>query len=247
MPGKPVILTDITGDWPARRLWTLDYFRQQHGHLQVTVRREHRQRSQEKTLKLADYIDYLEGPSQPDPFYLASWDFRTQAPELVQDFQLPDCWNDDWFTQVPEALRPRLLWLFIGPPGGGFRMHVDVGHTAAWNVQLYGRKSWLLYDPEQTQRLYEGQVDGFAPDLRRFPAFARAQAWECQLGPGEGLFIPSGWWHQTRIDETSVAVSGNYVNASNWPWVDAWLTGQGMLELHQELSKIATLQGSPEG
>ncbi len=36
------------------------------------------------------------------------------------------------------------------------------------------------------------------------------------LRPGETVFVPSGWWHTTLMDETSIAVTWNLAEASNW-------------------------------
>ncbi|MBT9586907.1 cupin-like domain-containing protein [bacterium] len=188
-PEKPVIVTDLTSDWPAQKLWTFDYFRQHYA----------------------------------SPYYLASWDFMLEAPELADHFSLPSYWREDWLLEVAPELRPRMLWLFIGPANTGFRLHVDVGHTAAWNVQLVGFKRWTLFDPEQLETLYSGAVDTFHPDLETHPKFAQASGYQCLLGPGEAIFVPSKWWHQTQILENSLAVSGNYANAHNIHHVLAWL------------------------
>lgn len=222
-PGKPVILTGLTADWPAQQLWTMNFFRQRYGHLPVEVKREAQQGPASARMSLARYIDYLESTRDESPFYLASWDFLPVAPELARDFRLPDYWADDWMADLCEELRPRLLWLFIGPPRTGFRMHVDVGHTAAWNAQLVGSKRWTLFSPEQLPYLYSGLVNSFAPDLERFPQFARACGYECTLEAGEAIFTPSLWWHQTQILEPSIAVSGNYANAHNIQHVLEWL------------------------
>ena len=60
--------------------------------------------------------------------------------------------------------------------------------------------------PEQVAHLYIGPLDNppplsivdlEAPDLTRFPHFAKALATAqiAELGPGEALFIPRHWWH----------------------------------------------------
>ena len=221
-PEKPVIVSDLTSDWPAQKLWTFDYFRQHYGHLQVQVKREARP-GPPLDLTMADYIDYLETTRDPSPYYLASWDFMLEAPELADHFRLPSYWREDWLLEVTPELRPRMLWLFIGPAQTGFRLHVDVGHTAAWNVQLLGLKRWTLFDPEQLDYLYSGAVDTFQPDLEAHPKFALARGYQCLLGPGEAIFVPSRWWHQTQILENSLAVSGNYATRHNIHHVLAWL------------------------
>ncbi len=36
------------------------------------------------------------------------------------------------------------------------------------------------------------------------------------VNQGETMFIPSGWWHSTRILSTSLAVSINSINDKMW-------------------------------
>ena len=44
----------------------------------------------------------------------------------------------------------------------------------------------------------DGRVDAFEPDLHACPAFANASCLVATLSPGESLFYPEAWWHQTR-------------------------------------------------
>lgn len=44
-----------------------------------------------------------------------------------------------------------------------------------------------------TRCVCPSQVDIFNPDLKRFPRFKDAQAYECIVGPGDVLYIPIYW------------------------------------------------------
>ncbi|KAG8461778.1 hypothetical protein KFE25_001396 [Diacronema lutheri] len=97
-------------------------------------------------------------------------------------------------------------------------------------VQVVGLKLVRLYGKDQTPRLYAGvpnarapagadvdggvgaqgnvsAVDVDAPDLGRFPLFARAEGRWCLLAPGDLLFIPAGCWHHVRSLSTSCSVN----------------------------------------
>jgi ribosomal protein L16 Arg81 hydroxylase len=46
---------------------------------------------------------------------------------------------------------------------------------------------------------------------------------QCVQEPGDIVFIPSGWWHQVRNEEPGIAVTENFVNATNAKAVGAYL------------------------
>ena len=103
-------------------------------------------------------------------------------------------------------------------------LHYDGAGTHAFLMQIYGRKKFVIYPPDQERYLYPSpqkqnlsminNVD--KPDLDRFPLFAKATPITFVLEPGELLFIPSHWWHTTQMLTPSISVSINTVNQSNW-------------------------------
>lgn len=225
-PGRPVIIEDATADWPAMRAWSVDAFAARYRDLAVRVSRNESPYRAGQPTTFGEYARYLRSHVDLRPLYLSSWAFQHDAPELLGDFHTPHAFADDWFGDLPEALRPCLTWLFIGPAGAGSWLHLDIALTAAWNVQVVGRKRWRLFDPADHGRMYGGKVDAFAPDLTRFPLFARARALECELGPGEAIFTPSRWWHQTLSLDEGIAVTSNYVDETNYEVVLEWLKGR---------------------
>ena len=88
--------------------------------------------------------------------------------------------------------------------------HFDESDNIACVVA--GRRRFTLFPPEQVGNLYIGpldyaptpapisMVDFSAPDLQRFPRFARAleAALVADLGPGDAIYIPSLWWHHVQ-------------------------------------------------
>jgi hypothetical protein len=114
--------------------------------------------------------------------------------------------------------------LFIGGTGTGCAdLHYDGFHTHAFSNQIYGRKEFVLYTPQQTPYLYPKAKTpnvSMMSVLNRvdneFPLFLKATPTECVLEAGDTIFIPSGWWHTTRILSPSISVSLNVANHSNW-------------------------------
>ena len=58
------------------------------------------------------------------------------------------------------------------------------------------------------------QADVFAPDLEAFPLLERALplALHVDLGPGDALYLPCGWWHavQSRPPAGQRSISLSY-------------------------------------
>ena len=125
---------------------------------------------------------------------------------------LPDFVRHNPLRVLPQVA-PR-LWL-----GGPVKtqIHHDRDHNLA--CVIAGRRRFVLFPPEQVVNLYIGPienppplslVDLEAPDLERFPRFAAALATavECELEPGEALFIPRHWWHHvTSLDPYNAMVN----------------------------------------
>lgn len=103
--------------------------------------------------------------------------------------------------------------------------HYDFPHNIACCIA--GKRRFVLLPPAAVSGLYVGPlemtpsgqpislVDFNQPDLRRFPRFADAmtQAKVAELVPGDGIYIPSMWWHQ-------VASSGAINGLVNYWWRD---------------------------
>lgn len=62
-------------------------------------------------------------------------------------------------------------------------------------IQVKGQKRVILFPPSEVDNLYmTGDkslvTDVDSPDLEKFPLFAKAVRYECELMPGDGIFIP---------------------------------------------------------
>lgn len=105
----------------------------------------------------------------------------------------PSVWNIlDEIADI--SVVPTLKWLVVGRRGAVNRLHADIWDSAAWNVLLYGRKTWLLTPPD------------WAPGGRSF---------SCTQTVGDVLFVPSGWRHEVLYDSDAVAITENYADLDN--------------------------------
>ncbi|KAJ0988627.1 hypothetical protein J5N97_006983 [Dioscorea zingiberensis] len=226
---KPVLLTELADTWPARTKWTIDQLLAKYG--DVTFRIS--QRSSKKIkMKFEDYVSYMKLQHDEDPLYIFDDTFGEAAPALLEDYSVPHLFQEDLFDVLDHDQRPSFRWLIIGPERSGASWHVDPALTSAWNTLLCGRKRWALYPPGRVPAGVivhvsdeDGDVSIDSPSslqwwLDVYPLLAdHDKPIECTQLPGETIFVPSGWWHCVLNLETTVAVTQNFVNTSNFQFV----------------------------
>jgi lysine-specific demethylase 8 len=146
----------------------------------------------------------------------------------LSDFiALLDSGRSCYLAQTPLSLFPDLLnelnveALHLGITFAvnvwvGSRTRSGLHYDNADNLfgQIYGQKRALLVSPNYSRFLYpfpdnptKSQVDLDSPDLKRHPRCARAAVWSCDLGPGDALFMPRGWWHHICSEEISMSIN----------------------------------------
>jgi hypothetical protein len=139
----------------------------------------------------------------------------------TDDF-LPAFGADHVNPLLDATTRPR-IWI-------GNRIKVQTHYDLQYNIAccVAGRRRFTLFPPEQLANLYSGPIEFTpsgtpismvpltAPDLARFPRYEEAlrHAVQAELAPGDGIYIPYGWWHHVE----SLAPLNGLVNY--W-WNDA--------------------------
>ena len=62
-----------------------------------------------------------------------------------------------------------------------------------------------------------GDVDTFHPDYRRFPKFKNATCYQFIAEPGDVVYYPKDWWHQTQNLQTpTMSITGTLVTLGNY-------------------------------
>ena len=105
--------------------------------------------------------------------------------------------------------------LWVSPQGAVSPLHYDCHDS--FLIQLRGTKRMLLWPAEQLPQMYpyrnwhilrrRGKVDPVKPNLKRYPNFAKAEAVEVVLNPGDVLFFPGYWAHYTESCTFSVSMT----------------------------------------
>lgn len=229
---RPVVISGCFDHWPARDLFDLDYFEGNFGDRTVTWPGQEHQ--------VGPLIRQIRDSSEEAPApYLQEVSIYEHFPEILDAVTpLPPYPFPDWTSTVliPSRLNfsMRDFELLIGGPGSKFRtLHQDANHVHAFVFQIVGKKSFYLFPPEMSPYLYPdpelpnlSPIDPYVePDLERFPLYEQAAGVEVIVNEGEMIFVPSDWWHITKLDEISIAVTINWVHRGNWDRYCASMSG----------------------
>lgn len=218
----PVVLTDLTQDWPAVERWTPDYLASVIGAepVEVMIGREEdaefeiNSARHLSTMPFDEYVRYVSGSEWSNDRYLVANNHfleRPAAAPLWSDF----CVDQRYFNP---ARASGTVFLWFGPGGTITPLHHDVVNVML--VQVYGRKLVRLISPLETHCVYNdvgvfSKVDMTAPDQDAFPRFTQVRPFHVLLEPGQALFIPVGWWHHVTALDTSMSLS-----FTNFHWVN---------------------------
>ncbi len=126
--------------------------------------------------------------------------------------------------------------------------HFDLSDNFA--VVALGKRRFTLFPPETTADLYVGpldmtmagqpvsMVDPLAPDLDRYPRYAKARelALSAELEPGDAIYIPTLWWHHVEAS-APINILVNY-------WHNDARHGGGFLAM---IHAILAIRDQPQG
>jgi hypothetical protein len=116
------------------------------------------------------------------------------------------CLADD-FVAMPPFLNPdprRGGWsLWFGPAGTKTPLHHDTSQILF--CQIFGRKRIYLAAPCERELLFGDIHSTFYPssDVSKMDVDIRV----VDVGPGDSLFIPVGWWHGVSALDVSISLS----------------------------------------
>ncbi len=225
---KPVILTDMMGDWKALSLWTPEYFRTQYTNSAVEIQFNRNSdplyelhcEKFKKTVTMRDYVEMITAGGETNDYYMVANNRNLERDDMKSLF------ND--FIMFPEFLNPAetsgRVFFWFGPAGTITPLHHDPVNL--FMAHVYGRKRWRLISPHQTPYLYNyvgvfSKVDCENPDYQKYPLFKNVKMIEVVLEPGEIIFVPVGWWHQVKALDVSIALSfTNFVFPNHYEWKD---------------------------
>ncbi|ULQ51546.1 cupin-like domain-containing protein [Flavihumibacter fluvii] len=214
---KPVVIKNMSKDWPASTKWDWDYFKSKVGSVNVGVYNNIKSDSRTPVNKADGYMlfgDYLDKVKQgPVELRIFLFNLFLHAPELVQDFSWPD--------ELMTGFVKRFPMLFVGGAGSVTHMHFDIDMSHILHTQFMGRKRVLLFPFEEQHNLYRKpwEVLSFVNfekyydpvnsklDIEQFPALQKARGYDIILEHGDTLFMPAGYWHHMEYIDSGFAMS----------------------------------------
>lgn len=219
MQDKPVIISGVANEWKACSQWTPERFKILFGDVIAPLRASDDEIDvffgglmEKKVISIADYIDSIlsEPRDGQKRLYLGNIPFdspvaKPYLDKLKSDFQFPNYFPDHTGND---------LRLWIGGANQKSTIHNDNYHNL--NVQIFGEKKFLLFAPEEYQKLYvekiddelwSSPIDPQKPDLSKYPLFDQVNRLEAVLEKGDILFIPAFWWHQALSITASININ----------------------------------------
>lgn len=213
---RPVIITGMMDHWPALHRWSCHYLRQRCGDAQVEVQMgrgsdaqyEINSQQHKKVMRFGEYVDRVESAGPTNDFYMTANNSSLNKQALRALWDDVQLWPQYLDTQSPDD---GFFW--FGPAGVKTPFHHDL--TNNFLAQVVGRKRVKLIPACELAYVYNNRhcftpVDGGEPDLGRFPLMAQAQMMECELQPGEILFLPVGCWHY--VEGLDISISMSFIN-----------------------------------
>lgn len=207
---KPLVIEDLTQNWPAREKWSVDYFKSRVGDTMVPLYDSERstgkkhQHAAAVTMPFKEYISLLQaGETNLRIFF---FNLLAATPVLRKDFEFPD---------IGLKLFKKLPVLFMAGKGARVQMHFDIDMADILLCHFGGKKRVTLISPEQTRYLYRVpfsfsslfDIDYDKPNFEKYPALKNIRAEVVELNHGDVLYIPPGYWHYVQYDEISFSMS----------------------------------------
>lgn len=219
---KPVVIEQLTSDWPAFKKWNLNYIKEIAGNKIVPLYDDrpvsHKDGFNEAhaKMKMSDYIDLLQ--SKPTNYRIFLYNLMKEVPSLKEDFKWPD---------IGLKLVKQLPMLFFGGENSKVFMHYDIDYSNILHFHFHGQKKCMLFAPNQTPYLYKvphsliskEDIDFDNPDYKKYPLLQKANGLITTLNHGEMLYMPEGYWHYMKYETAGFSMSlrafpSNIINLS---------------------------------
>ena len=222
---QPVVLTKMMGGWSALKKWTLPFLKENFGDIELKIAQQRTSTAFydlnvheiSESMKLGDFVDWIDEVKTSNEKYLVANNNGLGSPQLA-----PLLRDIGFFEGMMDRRRiPGCVYLWFGPAGTLTPLHHDSANILF--CQVKGRKRFKLISPLYSELLhdvvsYYSPMDLENPDHAQYPFVGQMKVMEAELGPGDALLIPAGYWHHVRSESISLSVSmTNFVFPNDFP------------------------------
>ncbi|HVX49365.1 MAG TPA: cupin-like domain-containing protein [Chitinophagaceae bacterium] len=223
-PQVPVVIRDLSKQWPAYNKWNWEYLKEVAGTEKVGIYNNVKSDAYTPINTADDYTtfgEYIDMISKgPAAWRIFLFNIFSHAPQLTKDFTWPDHLMKGFVKRVP--------MLFVGGQGSITHMHFDIDLSHIIHTQFGGRKRVLLFPYKEQHKLYRKPFEVLSVadfsnyydpeksklDTKQFPAVDEAEGYDIILQPGDTLFMPGGYWHHMEYIDSGFAMSLRALNNS---------------------------------
>jgi len=208
---RPLIIKNMSKNWPAYEKWTMDYMKTVVGDKLVPLYDSSKAdpskpiNASAAEMKFTDYIDLIR--SKPTDLRIFLFDPIKHAPKLLDDYIAPKNLMGGFLDSYPN--------MFFGGKGSVTFLHYDIDLAHIFHTHFNGRKHVILFENKWKDRLYQIPFATYAledydienPDFEKFPALKGIKGIEGYLEHGDTLFMPTGYWHWMKYLDGSFSIS----------------------------------------
>lgn len=213
---KPLIIRNLSKNWPAYEKWNWDYFKSLVGDKKVGLYNNIKSdaytpiNTADDYKTFGDYIDMIK--TGPAAWRIFLFNIFEHAPQLTKDFHWPD--------ELMPGFVKRYPMLFVGGATSITHMHFDIDMSHILHTQFIGRKKVLLFPHQEQYKLYRKPFEVLSlvdfshyhhmngsPDYKSFPALKLAKGYDATLEHGDTLYMPAGYWHHMEYLDSGFAMS----------------------------------------
>ena len=212
----PVIIRDLSHQWPAYTKWNWNYFKQLIGDKKVPLYNNVKSdaytpiNTADDYKTFGEYIDMIS--NGPTGWRIFLFNIFEHAPQLANDFSWPEHLMKGFVKKYP--------MLFTGGATSITHLHFDIDLSHILHTQFVGRKRVLLFPFDEQHKLYRKPFEVLSladfshyyegngtPDYQKFPALKLARGYDLVLEHGDTLFMPAGYWHHMEYLDSGFAMS----------------------------------------
>lgn len=208
---KPLIIKGLTKDWPARTKWSVDYFKEIAGDIEVKLVDNSKAdpakiiNASITSMKFGDYLDLIK--REPTDLRIFFFNLFKHIPDLIHDVKVSKELMGGFIESMPA--------MFFGGSKAITFLHYDIDLPHLFHTHFGGKKHIILFDNKWKKRLYCVPNTTYAledydvanPDFEKFPALKGVEGYEVFLEHGDTLFMPTGMWHWMRYIDGSFSLT----------------------------------------